>query len=375
MTAESEPSGRVLRDYLYVDVDKVKSIAGQLESGVPEETRLTSKDAQRTTMGWRAFLSYSPESSEEGYVQRSMLDSLFPELEDILEHGWLEDISEDFQQTDRDVFKRVQSRRPEGSLFRLTADGYLFDVRHFASLFANVATALGGYQEFEKAVKDLAATMAAQQAGAAPKKERSPKGSCKDGQRQGGPALDRLEDAIEEFAPQYGMSPAFLRSMVRTARGVFSPGLHLLMENEAAGQPFNVTARLQNNGRYLDASPEVVASRYGVKAQRWTIVGTVGHYSMEPAAAGLASLSIENELADDFNRLRFVRTLNSSVSEMAESGMIDLPQHPGMAAVPIAVYRAVRGGPHLLTPQDPARPAGSGARGGAEAGAPTEAAP
>ena len=32
-------------------------------------------------MGWKAFLSYSPESSEEGYMQRSMLDSLFPELD------------------------------------------------------------------------------------------------------------------------------------------------------------------------------------------------------------------------------------------------------------------------------------------------------
>ena len=91
MNRELEPAGRVLRDYLYVDVDKVKSIAGQLESGVPEETRLTTKDAKRTTMGWRTFLSYSPESSEEGNIQRSMLDSLFPDREDILEQGWLEE--------------------------------------------------------------------------------------------------------------------------------------------------------------------------------------------------------------------------------------------------------------------------------------------
>ena len=80
MSEETNSHPRVLRDYLYVDVDKVKSIAGQLDSGVPEESRLTRKDATRTTMGWKSFLSYSPESSEEGYVQRSMLDSLFPEL-------------------------------------------------------------------------------------------------------------------------------------------------------------------------------------------------------------------------------------------------------------------------------------------------------
>lgn len=31
--------GQILRDYLYLDVDKVKSIAGKPEYGVPEETR------------------------------------------------------------------------------------------------------------------------------------------------------------------------------------------------------------------------------------------------------------------------------------------------------------------------------------------------
>jgi len=84
---------------------------------------------------------------------------------------------------------------------------------------------------------------------------------------------------------------------------------------------------------------------------------------------------VENELANDFNRLRFIRTMNNAIRDMAKSGMIDLPQHPGMAAVPIAVYRAVRGGPELLTRQELARPAGSGAIGGAEGGAPPEAAP
>ena len=68
-----------------------RELEPQLESGVPEEARLTTKEAKRTTMGWRTFLSYSPESSEEGNIQRSMLDSLFPDREDVLEQGWLEE--------------------------------------------------------------------------------------------------------------------------------------------------------------------------------------------------------------------------------------------------------------------------------------------
>jgi hypothetical protein len=105
---------------LYVDGDKVKSIAGQLESGVPEEARLSSKDASRTTIGWRHVLAYSPESECESYVQRSMLDSLFPELEDALDQGWLENISDVFNSDSASKFDHIRSRSPEGSLCRLT---------------------------------------------------------------------------------------------------------------------------------------------------------------------------------------------------------------------------------------------------------------
>lgn len=40
---------------------------------------------ERTTVGWRGVLSYGPESDKEANIQRSMLDSFFPELEEVLE--------------------------------------------------------------------------------------------------------------------------------------------------------------------------------------------------------------------------------------------------------------------------------------------------
>ena len=111
-----------------------------------------------------------------------------------------------------------------------------------------------------------------------------------------------------------------------------------------------VSTRLDGTGRYLVSSPDLVASRFGFKPQRWTIVGTVGHYSEPPeeAAAANAANELENELAEGFSRVRFVRTINDMIRTMAGSGLVDLPQHPGMAAIPIAVYRAVHGGPELM---------------------------
>jgi hypothetical protein len=90
------------------------------------------------------------------YVQRSMLDSLFPELEASLADGWLSDISEEFHSDRSDKFLRIQQSCPEGSIFRITADGHLFDVRSMAALFANISSALSGYQDFERAQAGLA---------------------------------------------------------------------------------------------------------------------------------------------------------------------------------------------------------------------------
>jgi hypothetical protein len=346
MTGESPGHPRFLRDYLYVDVDKVKSIAGQLDSGVPEEARLTARDASRTSMGWRTFFMYSPESSEESYVQRSMLDSLFPELEEILEQGWLEDISDDFMESHEDPVTTLREIRPEGSISRLTADGYLFDTRYFADLFANFSITVNGFQDFEKAQVELEKSMAAQAAGAKPKKAPPKKKS------EPTPSVESsaaLEEAIEEFAPQYGMSPDLLRSMVHAARGAFAPGLQLLMQNGPGSEGMTVVARLEESGRYLAGDPKIIASRYGFKPQRWTIVGTVGHYSELPEEAAMASAAsvIENEESDGFRRARFIQSINNTLRDMANSGLVDLPQYPGMAAIPIAIYRAVEGGPAL----------------------------
>jgi hypothetical protein len=92
-----------------------------------------------------------------------------------------------------------------------------------------------------------------------------------------------------------------------------------------------------------------VTARYGFKPQRWTIVATVGHYSesAEDAQAESSAVQIENDSQDGFSRLRFIRSINSMIRTMAASGMVDLPQHPGMAAIPIAIYRSVQGGPSL----------------------------
>jgi hypothetical protein len=97
-----------LRDYLYLDIDKVRSIAGQLEFGIPEELRSTDTKKRKRSLGWDKIVSGSNEKTEENYLQRSVVDSLFPELELELADGWLVDITEQFKEG-RPQFENIKS--------------------------------------------------------------------------------------------------------------------------------------------------------------------------------------------------------------------------------------------------------------------------
>ncbi|MGA6088806.1 DUF6414 family protein [Amycolatopsis sulphurea] len=88
------------RDYLYLDVDRVKSLAGQLDQGAEEGRSFSRRASRKTAIGWEKFLSFNPESGTESTIQRSMLDSLFPDLEISLEATLLRDISDEFSDTE-----------------------------------------------------------------------------------------------------------------------------------------------------------------------------------------------------------------------------------------------------------------------------------
>lgn len=326
---------QILRDYLYLDVDKVKSIAGQLERGVPEETKLTERESTKKSVGYGPIASYNPERGEEFATSRSMLDSLFPELEDALESdGWLVDISDIFHQTQSSPFDEIRSIRPEASLFRITASGYLFDSRYLAGIMAGFSSTVAGIQDLERA-------------------QESDQNPSNKGNKQGGrkpPNVNRkprdagtgnLEDSIEDFANTFDISADFLRAIVRTSRGMYKPGLNLVLASSDETGALTVTARLQENRRYLDTDPEIAGSRFGVGSQQWTLIGTVGHYSTGPGEDELEKIlrAVARSTEQRFDRTGFMRDINDVIERVGRAGMIDLPQHPGFSAIPIAVYR------------------------------------
>lgn len=321
----------ILREFLYVDTDKVRGMQAQLDGGIAEEERQTNKSDKKTEVGAKSLGAYSRGWGEENYIQKSLGDALFQVLEETLDsQGLLKDLSCELSDPDFWYSDYFREEVPPGTLVRITAMGSLFDARYAASLLAGYATTYSGLQNLE----------------VVPTTNRKPPTGKSQGSRNTPVAnrIDQPEDLIPEFGPvpQMGGSDVdakFLRSIVKVARGLFTPGLHLNL-SPANNDQLTVGARLQEGRRFLDSETEILFARYGVGKQLWTLVGSIGHYArpedkLMPEDPGLVSS------ANQVIRVRFADFVNSYMRFLGSLGFADIPQYPSFSVVPLAVYRSV----------------------------------
>ncbi|WP_455757949.1 DUF6414 family protein [[Kitasatospora] papulosa] len=114
----------ILREFLYVDTDKVRAMLAQLAGGVAEEEHETSRHEKRNTVGPRSVAQHLQVTGGERYTQKSLGDTIFPTLEDELEaQGLLRDISEEVSENLEWTSGNLKKIAPPGSLVRVTAMG------------------------------------------------------------------------------------------------------------------------------------------------------------------------------------------------------------------------------------------------------------
>lgn len=335
----------LLREFLYVDTDKVRGLLAQMDEGIVEGSTERDHQQKSTGGGWKglAVAEHSQNWGSESTVQKSMGDALFPTLEQALEsEGILTDLSAELTE-DEFWGETMQEKFPPGSLVRITAPGALFDARYVGTSLAAFATSWQG----------LANVGVFDDASSAPV---LPKKGAQGGQRSQNKTVPpstgprQIEDDVPDVLIEFGdtkLPREYLQGIVRVARGMFSPGIHLNMR-PAVSKRAIVTARLQEGRQFLDSDAEVLFSRYGVGVQEWTLVGSVGHYGQEADEEGPSMVNDDGSV----NRADFVGFVNNFMLQLGETGFIDLPQAPGFSIVPLAVYRVI-GNTNLLPPAEP----------------------
>ncbi|GAA2378494.1 DUF6414 family protein [Nonomuraea africana] len=322
-----------LREYLYADVDKIRSLAGQLMEGVPEESRTTEKRVKQLSLGIKAVAGSANDWASEEYVNKSLADSLFATLEDILEsEGWLQDISDVLMAAETDL-TNLSDSYPPAQLVRITGPGVLFDARLVARVLSGLAAAGDGV---------AALIRSENQSG--PKNSQGAGRKNHQKQQVTTPDADTLEAMILDFDPAaLGLNAQFLRSIVKVSRGVFSPGVHLMLTPR--GDDITITARLQEGRKYLETDPEILFSRYGTARQTWTLVGSIGAYSQSVSSSDLDQHSFME--GDTISRSKFAGYINKFMQLIGYQGLADMPQFPGFSIVPLAAYRTIVG-PRLV---------------------------
>lgn len=322
----------ILREFLYVDTDKVRSMQAQLDGGIAEEERETTKNDKRTEAGVKGLASHYQNWGTEKYVHKSLGDALFPALEEGLEaKGFLRDVSEELRTPDYWTSGRLQSELPPGAVIRISAPGTIFDARYVAAIFSSFIATYSGLEG-----------IGAVPGGSTSQGNKKPQRSAKPGTTP--ESRNELEDLIPDFpdiisddGSRFG--PTALRALVKISRGLFTPGLHLNL-TPTNDDRLVVGARLQEGRQFLDGDPEMLFARYGIEPQEWTLVGTVGHHSKR----GENKAPEGRDLTDDDNMLVRGRTssfMNRFMQFLGSQGFADLAQYPGFSVVPLAVYRII----------------------------------
>jgi len=323
----------LLRDFLYVDADKVRGLLAQLDEGIVEGSTEMEHSEKLSGAGFKGLAEHSQRWGSERTVQKSLGDALFPTLEQALESlGLMRDISEELSHPD---FWGVsmRDRFPPGALVRITALSALFDARYVAATLAAFATSWQG-------LLNVGAVEAAPPAVT----RKGGQGGQRSQQRKGTPDTEprNIEDDIPDVAFNFGgdnLPREYLQGIVRVARGMFTPGLHLNMRPTGIDSHV-VTARLQEGRQFLDGDSEVLFARYGAGMQEWTLVGSVGHYGQAVDSSAIEDPGLVDP-GGKVNRARFSTFVNDFLSHIGTLGFIDVPAEPGFSVVPLAVYRLV----------------------------------
>ncbi|MFD3746395.1 hypothetical protein [Nocardia sp. NPDC058633] len=323
----------VLREYLYVDSEKVKGIASQLFDGVPDSSESSQKQSGRGQIGPRSIAFVAKGHEEDITEHRLLSDAMFPRIEEVLEaEGYLVDISEIVAEGEAFSSGLLRRDYPAGAIVRITAEGRLVDPRYFGRMMMGFATAVSGFSLMGIKRDGPTSSRPAGSGGSRQSKNAGP------GKNNSSNLEDQIPDIGSDSIVADSIKTSDLRGMVKIMRGLYPEGLSMVL-SPAGDAGANISLRLQEGRQYLDAEPDVLFARYGLDSQDWTVVGVIGYH----AEAG--DISSFDDVVDPANgnirRGVFTAATNDFLRSLGNSGLAEVAQAPGFSVVPIAVYRAI----------------------------------
>lgn len=345
----------MIREFLYVDVQRTRSLLAQLEDGVVEQyVRRTALDDAgelgATVFGIGGKGTWGTHESHE--ESRSLMDLTAVVFEEAAaSQGLVVDIEPSNQVEEWASGEAHQALR-EGEILRVTGDLLITDPEYIGARFA----ALDGFMAdlIEMQVGIAMDALRVMRDTEVEKLQRQMRSANSNQRKQFERKLRALEEEMEAEARKKveaeigAKSVDQMRSIMKVMQSFIGGTISVRMLACGVDHPESGFAgSLLGRDEYLQREREELYSRYGSVLSGWTALMQIAHI---PSGAATASArdSAASEWGDlaaggNINRAAFEGAAAKLLQMMESIGVAEGPRWPTISVIPLAIYRPVPG--------------------------------
>ncbi len=344
----------MIREFLYVDVQRARSLLAQLEDGVVEQyVKRTALDdvgeLGATIFGIGGKGTWSAQESHE--ESRSLKDLTFVVFEEAARaQGLIVDVD---PSSDPEHWRSgsVHATLREGEVIRITGDVLITDPSYISARFAalsNFITALVEMQ-VESAVNAALALRSAELDGLREQMARANSGQRKQIERKLESAETQVRaDAQRLVEDQLGGETGIegMRSIMKVMTSLIGESVGVRLLSCGLDHPeMGFAGSLIGRDEYLQRERDELFSRYSSVLRAWTAVMQVAHIPNEgetTAALQMDTSSWQQLVTGPaLNRAAFDKAAADLLRMMDSIGVTEGPRWPTISVVPLAIYRSI----------------------------------
>ncbi|QUF07059.1 hypothetical protein KCV87_14055 [Actinosynnema pretiosum subsp. pretiosum] len=287
MNEQEEPTPSFIRDFLYVDLGRVRSLLSQLEEGLPEKVEQAREKFSKWDAGAKAVFSASKTSqeSEKSSETRTFGDLHFSMFEDVAESvNILKDVTEETSTPDAWTRGEVSKIVDKYKIIRFSCPTRIMDMHHFANTLDQV---------------------------------------LKSGMIPRGPQKNIFE------------------KVKRSIKLMYPPGVTIrAFPASQSHDDYSFTGTLLDKSEYMDQERATLFARHGVKPGDWTTVGLVSRSGRKFITP---EINITPGVLDGkiVNRSKLEEIIENITDYLEGVGFSEAPSALGVAIIPLAIYRTI----------------------------------
>jgi hypothetical protein len=327
---------RRLREFLYVDLQRVRSYYSQQNRGIIDsvlsrDTGIRQADVQARLLGIGASGGGSQQRARE--ESRSLQDLSYVIFEELFEEANLiQDVGEIAEDTNSWKNGHVHASFQEGSIIRYTGLIQILDPQFVKSRFeqfSRLVTGIAGAQ-IGKA-PDVAATPPVRRGGSTKPGVAAAKGDA---------AREKLKEELLSTL-MGGSSIGQIKDIIEAVSAFTNDSISVRVLPCGRENPdYHFAGTLLSRSEYIQEEREALFGRYGVYLNDWTVVMQIARIPSEsPPVAPDFARSFIDEASGKIDRTTFEQLVIDLIGDFEQKGLSEGARYPAISTTILAIYR------------------------------------